>query len=183
MKRTLIFISIVASLCSAAARCSAATDSVEVQQGATTCLSRAMSFADGRLCTNFTIIRIEPDGVSIRHPTGITKLPFERLSEDEKLCFHLDSASALHYREQQRIANAAYDRRMRDYWRTLNASRPVPRQHSTTSYSRSSDVYSRSSYHDHRTKDLNQGRPVRVSSYTRRDGTFVREHTRNSPMR
>jgi hypothetical protein len=59
--------------------------------------------------SNVTVKRVEPDGVSITHSTGITKIMFNELTPEDRERFHLDADRARAYNtiQQQRISAAA----------------------------------------------------------------------------
>lgn len=59
--------------------------------------------------SNVTVKRVEPDGVSITHSTGISKIFFNELTPEDRERFHLDADRARAYNtiQQQRISAAA----------------------------------------------------------------------------
>ena len=52
--------------------------------------------------SNVTVKRVEPDGVSITHSTGITKIMFNELTPEDQERFHLSADKARAYNEQRR---------------------------------------------------------------------------------
>lgn len=54
--------------------------------------------------SNVTVKRVEPDGVSITHSTGITKIMFNELTPEDRERFHLSADKARAYNDQRRGA-------------------------------------------------------------------------------
>lgn len=54
--------------------------------------------------SNVTVKRVEPDGVSITHSTGITKIMFNELTPEDRERFHLSAEKARAYNNQRRDA-------------------------------------------------------------------------------
>ena len=67
---------------------------------------------DGQIFRNAQIIRTEPDGLTIRHTGGVTKLAFLSLSEDLRTQYHYDYQAARNYQrsaaeEKKRLQDEA----------------------------------------------------------------------------
>lgn len=53
---------------------------------------------DGKKYSGVTIRKIEPDGLSILHSSGVAKVPFEKLPEDIRVKYGYDEADAAEHR-------------------------------------------------------------------------------------
>jgi len=78
------------------------------------CFSLEITNREGRIFSNATVIRTEPDGISIRHSGGITKLFWSELPAAVVQQYDPDPDAAIAYQEQKRIANLNYTREVHD---------------------------------------------------------------------
>ncbi|MEK7952033.1 hypothetical protein WKV53_16075 [Luteolibacter sp. Y139] len=69
---------------------------------------------DGTTYTTVTIREVAPDGISILHETGATKIPFEKLPADLQAKYCYDKAAAAEYRKQEAKAQRQQDAAERD---------------------------------------------------------------------
>lgn len=127
------------------------------------CLPPMIVLPNHSLCTNYSLLRVEPDGITITHAGGIAKILFDELSPQLQRCFHLDAYTAGQYTRACREQAAAY-----------NAA--IAQVGGDGYYSQY-----RGTLEDTSLPTLNMRRPVHVTSYRREDGTYVRSHTRSYP--
>ncbi len=59
------------------------------------------------------ILRVEPDGISVLHSCGISKIPIEELPEELRERFQMDSSHAAQFRLRQAAAIRASEERIR----------------------------------------------------------------------
>lgn len=59
--------------------------------------------------SNYVVRRVEPDGITIKHSTGITKLYFSELPENIRTRYGADPAIALEYQRTKAAAQAERD--------------------------------------------------------------------------
>src|SRR5205814_2481547 len=73
-----------------------------------------LTTALGETFHNCRIIKALPDGITVAHDTGVTKIPFENLSEDWSIQFHYspEKARAFQADEAERRAAAEAKRRL-----------------------------------------------------------------------
>jgi type II secretory pathway pseudopilin PulG len=67
---------------------------------------------EGRVFSNATVIRVEPDGINIRHSGGITKMFFWELSTELQEQYGYDPQKAAAYNRQAAQAQEAYRKRL-----------------------------------------------------------------------
>ena len=76
-------------------------------------LARDLTTTGGVTYTNASLIRVEPDGITIKHDGGLAKIHPSQLPPELREKFHFDAASASAYAQQQaaavRAANARRD--------------------------------------------------------------------------
>lgn len=61
-----------------------------------------MTTRDGTVYQDVEVRRVEPDGITIKHSTGIVKIHARDLSDEDRARFHLTPEAARAYLEQQR---------------------------------------------------------------------------------
>jgi hypothetical protein len=67
----------------------------------------------GLVYSDYTVTRVEPDGIHIKHSQGIIKLPFEDLPDDILSKYELNSESAIAYRVTKVAEQRKRDEQMR----------------------------------------------------------------------
>lgn len=63
---------------------------------------------DGTVYTDVEIRRVEPDGITIKHSSGLVKIHARNLSDEDRERFHLTPEAARAYVSQQKQARARY---------------------------------------------------------------------------
>ena len=88
----------------------------------------------GESIENAKILRVDPDGISVMHAHGISKIPVEELPDDLQARFRLNASRAAQFRAQQSAAIRARDERVRtvvaqqqEEQRVLDAERAAER--------------------------------------------------------
>jgi hypothetical protein len=75
--------------------------------------ARDLTTTDGVTYTNASLIRVEPDGITIKYDGGLTKLHPSKLPQELREKFHFNATQAALYAQQQaaevRAANARRD--------------------------------------------------------------------------
>ena len=66
--------------------------------------------ADGRVYRNVRVRRIEPDALTFHHDEGVTRVPFELLSEDVQRKYEYNSRAAAAYRRDMAAAQEQAER-------------------------------------------------------------------------
>ena len=66
--------------------------------------------ADGRIYRNVRVRRIEPDALTFHHDEGVTRVPFELLSEDVQKKYEYNSKAAAAYRRDMAAAQEQAER-------------------------------------------------------------------------
>lgn len=69
-----------------------------------TAFASDMTTRDGTVYQDVEVRRVEPDGITIKHSTGILKIHARDLSDEDRARFHLTPEAARAYLEQQRKA-------------------------------------------------------------------------------
>ena len=66
-----------------------------------------LTLSNGKVYSDYTITRVEPDGISIKHAAGIIKVYFWELPADIQQKYNYDAAKAQEYRQQSINRQAA----------------------------------------------------------------------------
>ena len=72
--------------------------------------SNDLAAADGRIYRNVQVRKIEPDGLTLRHDAGLTKLAFPLLPEDWQRKYEYDPQKAANYERATAAARAQAER-------------------------------------------------------------------------
>ena len=81
---------------------------------------------DGRIFRNVQVWRTEPDGLTVRHDEGLTKLEFPLLPEDWRTKYGYDPAVAAAYRQSVADAVREAERTQRLLREQIDADRAEP---------------------------------------------------------
>jgi hypothetical protein len=71
----------------------------------------------GETFENCRILKVTPDGISVAHDVGVSKIPFTNLSDEWKALFHYDPEKAREFREEEERKRAAANAKLREVQR------------------------------------------------------------------
>jgi hypothetical protein len=160
---------------------------------ATAALARDITTLKGETFYNVTITRVEKTGIGVTHRDGVVFLDFLMLPEDIRkefgyspeaydagqVALQQQQAAALEFQKRLATEAAVREAEQRANALTIESSNSSI---STRDYTMSD--YSSRNYSGHRyTGRTYSGGTVSVRGYFRKDGTYVRPHTRSAPSR
>jgi hypothetical protein len=81
---------------------------------AATALSEDFHTLNGKEYKDATVTRVEPDGITVKTNSGVTKVYFTELPKDVQEQFHYDSAKAASYSAEQAANYTAYQKQQEE---------------------------------------------------------------------
>lgn len=79
----------------------------------------------GKTYSNVTVIRVEPDGISIKHSAGIIKLYLNELTTETRLKYKLENSNAIKYQQAKSISAIEYEKSQYGNWKVSRDRDPI----------------------------------------------------------